>query len=67
MNSKYQFEEKYYHGLTVDEWVDRFISYWECELESYDQQPDYNDVDSWAPSSEVTSEVWWELQTIRKI
>ena len=63
-------EPKYkecYHGFTTDEWVDRFIDYWESERESYDQQPDYDDVDAWAPFTEVTSIVWWEIQEMRKI
>ena len=55
---KYLNEEKTYLGITVDEWVDRFIDYWEAEREDPLQQPDYDDVDAWAPNTNITSEVW---------
>lgn len=56
-------------GKTEDEWVDAFIDDWEKEraVDPTLDQPDYDDVDGWSPSTWVTSVVWSALKQMRNI
>ena len=57
---------------TQDDCLEEFLFYWDKERRtnpelSPDDQPDYDDVDSWSPNFWITSGVWDELQRMRHI